>query len=117
MPFGPPIPGPPWFWPTGGGQPGAIPSADSSPLSPPPPPPPSPPVPPPSHAGIDKPFIERVPDAVPRRLARHTEKVSNMLNSYMRQGIMYETAPGVWQIDVTAQPGSGLTGIFNSGAF
>lgn len=69
------------------------------------------PVPPPSHAGIFKPFVERVPDA-PQRLRRHTEKVADILNSLLRNGTIYQTAASEYAIDVTAVPGAGPTGTF-----
>lgn len=72
-----------------------------------------------SRAGTNKPFVERVPDA-PQRLRRHTEKVSDIFDSLMRLGQLYQDDVGRWvlvvgpdQIEVPGGPGgTGLTGTF-----
>lgn len=52
-----------------------------------------------ANAGHDKPFVERVPNpADGQRLRRHTEKVSEVLNSLMAQGLLVQTAPGAWSL-------------------
>lgn len=93
----------------------------------PPSPPPSPP--PLSHAGTNKPFVPRVPDPQAedslRRMARHTERVADVLNSLMLSGQLYEVTPvpperrGQWVVVVAPGQieGSGVTGVFNSGTF
>lgn len=81
----------------------------------------SPPPPPPSHAGVGKPFVERVPDAEAgsQRLRRHTEKVSTILNSLMSSGVLVQTGPSSWTIDSSAisPADGGLSGSFTTGSF
>lgn len=78
-----------------------------------------------SHAGTDHPFVERFAREASPQARRHFEKVSEILNSLMRLGQLYQTAPGFWtlvvgpgQIEIPPNPaGGGLTGTFSSGSF
>lgn len=67
------------------------------------------PTPTPTNAGVGKPFIERDP-SVPERQRRNSEKVSMILNSLMRRGVLFQLSPAEWGIDASAlsNPG-GLT--------
>ena len=103
-----PIRGVPWAFPFGalaGGSGGASPS--------PPPPPPPPPGPP----GIGQLLLlSRVPKTADvheyvRRLARHSEILSDMFNSLVRQGILIRSGLADWSINASSG-GGGLTGTF-----
>ncbi len=103
LPF-PPIPGAPWFCPQE--EQGRI--APTS-LPPTPIPIPQPDV----EAPRGKNLVGRVPDitspAGQDRLRRFTEKVGDRLDSLVNQGILNQTAPGIWQLDVMAAlPASGV---------
>ena len=73
------------------------------------------PAPTPVNAGVGKPFIERDP-SMPERQRRNSEKVSMVLNSLMRRGVLFQISPAEWGIDAAAlsNSGGGLSGTFDS---
>jgi hypothetical protein len=100
--FGPPIPGAPWARllprPGSSTDPGVTPGQTT----------PTPPTPGggiglKANSGHVKPFVERVPNpADGQRLRRHTEKVSEILNSLMESGALVQTGPATWALPGTA---------------
>lgn len=77
---------------------------------------PPPPVPVLEHAGHFKPFVERVPELGPR-VARFTEKVSQVLNSLMGSGQLFQSSPGVWVLDAGLWPHPGPAVEYHGGDF
>lgn len=94
-----PLPGVPWT-----GLFGALPPQN-------PPPGPKPPPPPVPSAAIQTPLLARVPDLETvhgqNRLRRHTEILSDLVNSLQTQGLLRQTGPASFTIQGQALTGAG----------
>lgn len=102
---GPPLAGAPWAFTAAAGIPRTSPNRSAAVETLPP-----------AHAGTNKPFIAREVPTDPR-LRRFTEVVSQVMNSLMAQGVLYQTSGEDWAIDVAAAlglPGTG-TGVTADG--
>lgn len=72
-------------------------------------------IPQPTPTATGLPLITRVPDPKDvRRLATFTERVSDILNSLMKQGQLARIGISEWSIDPSSGTGTGVTGDFNT---